>query len=327
MEKIINSQKSKFNIFQIDFKIVTLIGIIIAIIVVFSILSPQFLSVNNIKNVFLNVSIIVIVGSAATLLLITGYFDLSVGSILAFCGILHAYLCKHGIPVNLSIVIATVCGGFFGIINGLMVSKIKITPVIATLATMYAARGFAFLLARYDGGAMISIGLPRSFSAFGRTLIGQIPLPIFIMVFVFLVFLFIEKKTVLGRYIYAIGVNNSAAKISGINVVGISMLLYIIVGILSGLCGAMQVSRIGVAIPNIMRGFEFDVIVAIILGGTSLKGGEGSVVGMIFGAVIIGLVGNGLNLLNVQSFYQTVFQGLVLITAVLIDLKVRQKIG
>ncbi len=311
---------------RIDVQKMILIGIICIIVVVLSILSPNFLTVRNFTNVFLQMSVIIIIASAANLLMITGNFDLSVGSILAFAGIMHAYMSKHGMPIWLSIVITCLLGIVWGAVNGFTVGVLKITPVIATIGTMYAARGFAFLVARWDGGANIMTGLPVNFINFGRELVfGKIPLIILFMVATVILFAFIEKKTVLGRFSYAIGGNRSASRLSGINVVAIVSVLYMMVGLLAAMCGVLQVSRVGLAAPNIGRGLEFDVVVAIVLGGTSMLGGEGSIFGMILGALIVGLATNGLNLLGIPFFYQEIANGLLLIIAVLIDQKIRNR--
>ena len=296
----------------------TLISVIVAIFIFFTVFAPNFLTGQNLMFVILKVSTIIIVATAATLLMITGNFDLSVGSLLAFTGIMHAFMAKHGVPSSLSVVFAIGWGMLFGYLNGLTVARLKITPVIATLATMYIARGFAFLIARWDGGANISAGLPQDFSSFGRTMVGPLPLLAIIMIVLVAVFIFIERKTVFGRFIFAMGSNPDAARLSGINVSGIITLLYVITGAFAGLCGAIQTSRIGMGSPQNFRGFEFDVLIALILGGTSLKGGEGSIIGMVLGALIVGLVGNGLNLMGVSPYYQLVFNGSILVFAVVI---------
>lgn len=311
---------------RLEMQQLVLIGIIAALVIALTMLSPKFLSVRNFTNVFLQVAVIVIIASAANLLMITGHFDLSVGSVLAFCAILHAYLSKHGFPIALSVLVTCVSAVAWGAINGLTVSVLKITPVIATMGTMYAARGFAFLIARWDGGANISAGLPVNFANFGRLLLfGRLPLAIVLMFVAIAVFMFIEKKTVLGRFTYAIGGNRSASVLSGINVTGIVFVFYLIVGLLAGFCGVLQVSRVGSAFPNIAEGLEFDVVVAIVLGGTSMLGGEGSTFGMVLGALIVGLAANGLNLLGVPYFYQEISKGLLLVVALLTDKLIRNR--
>ncbi len=314
--------------YQVDRQKVVLIGIIAVLVVVLTILSPNFLKVRNFTNVFLQVAVIVIIASAANLLMITGHFDLSVGSVLAFSAILHAYLSKHGLPVELSVVVCCLGAAAWGAINSFTVGVLRITPVIATMGTMYAARGLAFLIARWDGGANISAGLPVNFTNFGRFLLpGGIPLVILLMIVAIAVFWFVERRTILGRYTYAIGANRAASVLSGVNVTGILSVLYLIVGVLAGFCGVLQVSRVGSAFPNIAEGLEFDVVVAIVLGGTSMLGGEGSTLGMILGALIVGLAANGLNILGVPYFYQEISKGVLLIGALLADVLIQRGAG
>ncbi len=311
---------------SLDVQKLVLLGILVGIFTFLSLAAPNFFAVRNFTNILMQVSVIIMIASAANLLMITGNFDLSVGAVLAFCAIMHAYLSKHGMPIWASILACIAMAALWGAFNGLMVGVLNVTPVIATIATLYAARGFAYLIARWDGGANITAGLPANFPDFGRTMVfGQVPIIIIFMVVVSAVFLFIERKTPLGRFSYAIGGNRSAAALSGINVVGVIVTLYVLVGALAGLCGVIQVSRVGAAFPNIAEGQEFDVIVAIVLGGTSMMGGEGSLVGMLLGALIVGLAANGLNLFGVPYFYQTITYGVILIGAVLIDQAVRRK--
>jgi ribose/xylose/arabinose/galactoside ABC-type transport system permease subunit len=189
---------------------------------------------------------------------------------------------------------------------------------------MYAARGIAFII---SDGKSVNVGLPPSYDVLGRGFVGAVPLPAILLIVVFLIFLFIEKRTTLGKYCFAIGGNKTAAILSGINVNSIVIILYTIVGCLAGLAGIIMSSRLGVGQPSVGIGFEFDVIVAIVLGGTSLAGGKGSLTGMLIGALIVGFLSNGLNLLNVQSFYQEVFKGLVLVGAVILDNTIKNKLG
>lgn len=310
----------------VDMQKLVLLGVIAALVIALSALSPQFLQVRNFTNLLLQVAVIVMIASAANLLMISGHFDLSVGSVLAFCAILHAYLAKHGVPIAASIALTCLAAMAWGSVNAVTVAVLGITPVIATMGTMYAARGLAFLVARWDGGANISAGLPGDFIRFGRTLFfGQLPLPIVLMLAAIAVFWFVEKRTVLGRFTFAIGGNRSAAAVSGINVVGIVSTLYVLTGLLAGFSGALQVSRVGAGFPNIAEGLEFDVVLAIVLGGTSMLGGEGSTFGMVLGALIIGLAANGLNLLGVPFFYQEIAKGVLLIVALFTDKIIRNR--
>jgi ribose/xylose/arabinose/galactoside ABC-type transport system permease subunit len=302
---------------------VVLLGTLLAMMILLSFASPEFLSIRNFTNVFLKVAIIVIIASAANLLMITGNFDLSVGSVLAFSGILHAYMCKHGIPIELSILITCIVAMGWGGINALTVSVLGINPVIATVGTLFIARGFAFLIARWDGGANIMLGLPMEFVDFGRELIfGKVPIAIVMMFMALAIFIFIEKKTKLGRLSYAIGANPKAARLSGINSVGVIALLYVIVSLFAGLSGVLQASRVGLAAPNVAKGMEFDVIVAIILGGTSMMGGVGSTLGMFLGALVVGFASNGLILLGIPFYYQSIAYGCILIGSLLLNQRI-----
>jgi ribose transport system permease protein len=311
---------------QLDKQKMVLLSILVVIVVTMSFLSPKFLQIGNFQNILLQLAPLIIIASAANLLMITGNFDLSIGSVLAFSAIMHAYMSKAGVPIWLSIVICCALAVLWGISNGIMVGYLNVNPVIATMGTMYAARGLAYLIARWDGGANISAGLPSDFSDFGRAnLFGVLPIIIVFMLVTVAIFIILEKKTVLGRFSFAIGGNRKASTLSGIKVPNMTIILYSLVALLAGFCGTVQVSRVGSGFPNIAEGMEFDVVVAIVLGGTSMLGGSGSTVGMIIGALIVGTAANGLNLLNVPYFYQTITKGLLLIIAVFADQTIRRR--
>ncbi len=317
---------AKSSSVQIDRQKIVLLTILTAIVVAMSFLSPKFLKISNFQNILLQLAPLIIIASAANLLMITGNFDLSIGSVLAFSAIMHAYMSKAGLPIWLSIVFCCLLAIVWGISNGVMVGYLNVNPVIATMGTMYAARGFAFLIARWDGGANISAGLPGNFSTFGRTnLFGFLPIILVFMLVVVAIFIFVEKKTVLGRFSFAIGGNRRASSLSGINVPLMTIVLYSLVGLLAGFCGTVQVSRVGSGFPNIGEGMEFDVVVAIVLGGTSMLGGSGSTAGMVLGALIVGVAANGLNLMKVPYFYQTITKGILLIIAVFADQTIRRR--
>ena len=311
----------------VNLQLLLLLGILVLVMAVSTALTPKFLSYVNMVNVLMQVAMIMLTGSAAVLLMISGNFDLSAGMVLALTGVMHAFMSKAGIPTTVSIVLATLIGSVFGLINGAMVTGLKITPVIATLGTMYVAQGLAFIVAWIDGGANVTTGLPRDFQVFGRTMVGSIPLFLIIVVAIILVFAFLFAKTNLRKYAFAIGGNPTAARLSGIRVGSVVLLLYVLVGTLTGFAGTTLASRMGSGSPKVGTGFEFDVIVAIVLGGTSIYGGEGSFLGMIIGALIVGFMGNTLNLLNVQFFYQTVLKGLILVGAVLLTRQIRERQG
>ncbi len=313
--------------FKLNVQKYLMLSILLLIIIAFSLLTPKFLTYVNLRNVMMQVSLIIITGSAVTLLMISGHFDLSVGSIIAFSGVMHALISKHWAPTQVSILIAVGMGGVIGYLNGLMVTKLKITPIIATMGTMYAARGLAFIIARADGGANITSGLPLDFENLGRKMIGPVPFLIILMIIIVAVFYFVQTKTNLGRYSFSIGANKNTSFLSGVKVEKWVILLYVLSGLMAGFCGIILVSRLGSGVPTIGQGFEFDVIIAIVLGGTLITGGEGSVLGMVIGALIVGFVANGLNLLDVQAFYQTVIKGCILLGSIILERSLKKKLA
>ena len=308
----------KFKLPRLNSQMPILVGIIILMVIVLSIVSPNFFKVQNFSNILLKIGIFIIIASAANLIMITGNLDLSVGAVLAFSGILHAYLCKHGVPIAMSVLITLCAAAFWGVFNGITVGRLRIVPVVATLGTMYMAEGLAFLIARWDGGTNIMLGLPGGFTRLGRfMLFDKIPIIILFVIIISAIFLFIEKKTKLGRFSFAIGDNRSAAELSGINVSKVILILYVLSALLAGFSGILQSSRVGLAAPNVGRMMETYVLIVCVLGGTKMSGGKGSMIGVLLGAAIIGLLENGLNLLGVDHFYQEVSRGLLLIIAVL----------
>jgi ribose/xylose/arabinose/galactoside ABC-type transport system permease subunit len=305
------------------FQKLVIVGILVIIGIILSFLSDAFLTMTNLNNVTRQVSFVIITGCAVTLLMISGNFDLSVGSILGLTGMLSAWFVTLGIPLYFSIILATLAGSLIGLFNGFLVVKLKIPSIIATLGTMYAARGFALVI---TGGNSIHLGLGPNFTILGRGYLGLVPITLIITVFILFLFYFMETKTLLGKYSFAIGGNKRTALLSGINVNVIIITLYVLVGTLAGFSGTLMASRLGVGQPMVGQGFEFDVIVATILGGTSIQGGEGSVFGMLIGAFIVGFIANGLNLLGIHSFYQSILKGAVLVGAVLLDRILKERI-
>jgi ribose/xylose/arabinose/galactoside ABC-type transport system permease subunit len=305
---------------RIDVQKLVLLGILIFIALVFTALNSRFLSKANILFILRQSSFVIMTGCAVTLLMISGNLDLSVGSTVALTGVIHAYFCRAGISLGTSILLSVLIGLVIGAINALMVVKLRITPFIATLGTMYIGRGLSYLITE---GLVIRDGLPDNFTFLGQEYLGPVPISIYLLAGIVAVFMVLERKSVLGKYSIAIGGNRTAAMLSGVNAESIIMTLYILVGVLAGFSGVMMASRLGVGDPNIGIGFEFDVIIAVILGGTSLAGGEGSILGMIIGGLVIGSLGNGLKLLNVFTFFQSVMKGIVLVLAVLLDQKLK----
>ena len=308
---------------RVDLQKLVLVGILLFIVVVFSALNPRFISGYNLMYVLVQNSFVIISACAVTLLMISGQLDLSIGSTVCLAGMAHAWLARAGVPVGLSFLLGILVGFLVGLVNSLLVVRLKITPFIATLGTMYMGRGLSYLV---DKGLVIREGLPDAFSYIGNEGLGPVPFTIVALVGVVALFLVLERWSVLGKYSVAIGGNRTAAMLSGINTDRIVSTLYILAGGFAGFAGVLMASRLGVGDPNIGIGFEFDVIVAVILGGTSLAGGEGSILGMIIGALIIGGLGNGLKLLNVFTFFQSIMKGVVLVLAVLLDQKLKVRL-
>jgi len=291
-----------------------------------SLMSDKFLTVDNGWNVMRQIAVNICISVGMTMVVLTAGIDLSVGSVLALCGAITAGLLKHGIPVeshNLyigftlfgAIVAGLIVGGALGCFNGWTITKFKVPPFVATLAMLTIARGFTML---WTKGFPIS-DLGDNFAFIGTGWFLGIPLPVWISGIVVIVAVIITKKTAFGRYIYAIGGNESASKLSGININKVKIMVYAIAGGLSAIGGIIVTSRLDSAQPNAGMSYELDSIAAVVIGGTSLSGGRGSIMGTVLGAIIIGVLNNGLVLLNVSPFWQQVVKGGVILLAVIID--------
>ena len=295
----------------------SLIGLVLLCIVI-TIVTPNFLSVSNITNVFTQVSVNAIIGM--TFVILTGGIDLSVGSTLAISGAVGASIVKSTGNVFLAIIVAAVIGIAVGLINGLLVSKGKLQAFIVTLATMTIFRGATLV---FTDGTPIS-KLPEAFVKIGNGKLGFMPIPVIITIIIAIIAVYALSQTRFGRYLYALGGNEDASRLSGINTDKIKTLVYVVSGFASAIAGVIITSRIGSASPNAGTGFELDAIAAVVIGGTSLAGGEGTITGTLIGALIIGVLNNGLNLMNVSPFYQSIVKGLVILIAVLLDKKSRK---
>jgi ribose transport system permease protein len=306
----------KFDLKSLVLKYKSLIGLLILCIGI-SIITPRFFSLGNITNVLTQVSVNAVIAIGMTFVILTGGIDLSVGSILAVSAAVAASIMKSTGNIYLAIIAALVIGSVIGLINGLLISKGKIQAFIVTLATMTIFRGVTYV---FTNGTPIS-GLGQKFSGIGNKNILIFPIPVVIMVIVFGIAFYVLSQTRYGRYLYALGGNEDSARLSGINTDKVKTLVYVICGATAALSGIIVTSRIGSASPNAGVGFELDAIAAVVVGGTSLSGGEGSVGGTIIGALIIGVLSNGLNLVNVSPFYQAIVKGLVILLAVMIKRK------
>ncbi|WP_053023770.1 ABC transporter permease subunit [Staphylococcus haemolyticus] len=299
-------------------KIIPFIGLILLIIVV-SILNPSFLDLSNLLNLLRQISINGLIAFGMTFIILTGGIDLSVGSILALSSAFIALMITSGVDPIIALIIGVLIGFVLGAVNGLLVTKGNMAPFIATLATMTIFRGLTLVIT--DGNPITNLGDSYLFQLFGKGYFIGIPVPAVTMIIVFVILLIILQKTTFGRHTYAIGGNEVAAKISGIKVNKIKILIYGISGLMSALAGGILTSRLNSAQPTAGTSYELDAIAAVVLDGTSLTGGKGRIVGTLIGVLIIGVLNNGLNLLGVSSFYQQVVKGVVILIAVLIDRK------
>lgn len=295
-----------------------LIGLVVLFVVI-SCLNSSFIEPGNLKNLLRQVSINALISFGMTFVILTGGIDLSVGSILALSSALMGSMIIGGLNPVLAIIVACVIGTALGAVNGLIVTVGKVAPFIATLATMTVFRGLTLV---YTNGNPISgLSEDQAFLDFGQGYFLSIPVPAVIMLLVFAVLHFILTSTPLGRKTYAVGGNEKVSFIAGIKIERIKVFAYAVTGTLTALAGAILTSRLNSAQPTAGTGYELDAIAAVVLGGTSLSGGKGRIVGTLIGALIIGTLNNGLNILNVSSFYQQVVKGIVILLAVLMDRK------
>lgn len=290
-----------------------------AIVLVVSIMEPDFLTLNNLFNILRQVSINALIAFGMTFVILTGGIDLSVGSILALSSAFVAGLMTDGTSALIAVLAGLIVGAVMGALNGMVISLGKVAPFIATLATMTIFRGLTLVYT--DGKPITGLSQGGWFELFGRGYFWIFPVPVLTMLLAFAVLYFILKKTTFGRYTYAIGGNEEAAKLMGIQVNKVKIMIYSLSGLMAALAGIILTSRLNSAQPTAGTSYELDAIAAVVLGGTSLSGGRGWIVGTLIGALIIGTLNNGLNLLGVSSFFQLVVKGLVILFAVLADRK------
>lgn len=285
------------------------------IVVILSIISSDFLTVGNIFNVLRQVSINALIAFGMTFVILTGGIDLSVGSIIALSSAFAAGTMAAGGNSWIAIGVGVLSGTLMGTVNGVVIARGKVAPFIATLATMTIFRGLTLV---YTGAKPIT-GFPDAFGMIGRGYLLEIPMPVIWMLIAFGALYVMLKFTSFGRHVFALGGNEEATRLSGINTSRVKILVYSMSGFMASLSGIILTSRLNSAQPTAGTSYELDAIAAVVLGGTSLSGGKGWIVGTLIGAMIIGILDNGLNLMNVSSFYQLVVKGGVILLAVLLD--------
>ena len=290
---------------------------LVAVCVWLAFMSPNFLTVSNSFDVMRQVSINALIAFGMTLSILLGGIDLSVGSILAVSSVLAAMTMRGGHNAGLAVGIAILAGAGMGSLNGVIIAKGRVAPFIATLGMLTLLRGVALVLSK---GSPISGFSSHFFAMLGGGYVARlIPVPVVLMLAIFALFWFVLTRTVFGRHVYATGGNTEAAKLSGVNTDRVQILVYTVSGAMAALAGVILTSRLDSAQPTAGAGYELDAITAVVLGGTSLAGGRGWIFGTLVGALLIGVLNNGLNLMGVSAFYQQVVKGSVILLAVLLD--------
>lgn len=293
-----------------------IVAILIILIAIFGIGNSMFLTPSNFINIIRQITILMIITVGMSMVLIAGGIDLSVGAQLSFIGVMTATLfTKYSIPPMVACLIGILMATIVGIANGLFIANTKVPPLIATLAMQQILTGFGYVISK---GKPI-YGLSSDVQLIGQGYIGYIPVPAIIMIICVAVGLFILNKTYIGRYFYVIGSNEEVGRLSGIKTKFVKTTAFGICGLMSGIAAIIMMSRINSGSPTVGKGFEMDVLTAAVLGGVSVSGGEGKLSGAVVGALIIGVLSNGLIIMNVGEYYQMIIKGLVLAFAIAFD--------
>jgi ribose transport system permease protein len=296
----------------------SLVGLIVLIVAV-SLASPDFLDVGNLLNVLRQTSINAVIAMGMTFVILTAGIDLSVGAVLALCGAFAASLIASGTGLLIAMPIVLLAGLALGAVSGLIITYGAVQPFIATLVSMTVLRGAVLV---FSNGTPIDASSGAASNAFGNLGAGYvfgIPIPVIAAAIVFAACWVALTQTRFGRYVYAIGGNENVTRLSGVNVTLIKVVVYAVSGLLSALAGIILTARLQSAQPTAGAGYELDAIAAVVVGGTSLAGGIGSMTGTLIGALIIGILNNALNLMDVSAYYQMIAKGAVILLAVLVD--------
>ncbi|MEG0630291.1 MAG: ABC transporter permease [Christensenellaceae bacterium] len=296
-------------------------GVPIALVVICVVLAfntKMFLSVENIFNILRTISIIAVAAIGSTFILISGGIDVSVSAVMACAGVMCVALMKTtGMGFLPAVIISVGAGALIGVCNGLIITKIKIPAFIATLGTMQIIRGATFIYTQ--GYSVYGENMPTAFEFVGRGYFGVVPVPVVIMIALFVIFWFVANKTILGQHVYAVGSNEKSSYLFGINVTKTRILVYMIGGITAAIAGILFAARLQSAQAGAATGMEFDILTAAVLGGVSIYGGKGKIERTLLGALVIGVINNGMTLMNISSFYQMVASGSILIIALALD--------
>lgn len=295
------------------FRTLAIYLVLVILIIVFASLEPAFIGGKNIITVLRQVSVLGITAVGMMLPILLAGIDLSVGAIISMVNVGCAYMMVNaGIHPVAAVVISIVVATLVGAINGIIIAKVNIPPLIMTYAMQMVLTGSAYLLCK----GLPIYGFPAGFTVIGQGYVWKIPIPVIIMAICLLIGAFLLSKTYFGRYFYAVGGNEEASRLSGINVTGVKVLAYTLSGFFSGIAGIVMLSRVNSGTPSAGTGFEMDVLTAIVLGGVSVNGGRGKIYNVVAGVLIIGVLKNGLVLLNVDTYVQYIVQGVILALAV-----------
>lgn len=298
-----------------------IVGVLIALVVLFSILSDRFLTAGNLFNIARQVAMLGISSVGMACVILTAGIDLSVGSVMGIINIVAALLMtRMGVPILPAILISLLIAIAIGTINGVLVAYVRVPALIATLGSMAILRGLSYILC--DG--LPVWGLPEGFKTIGHGYVGPVPIPVIIMIIIFIVGWIFLNWTRTGRYIYGLGGNIEAVRLCGVPTAKVQVLVFIISAFLTGIAAVIMLSRINSGRPNLGSGYELDVITAVVLGGISITGGRGSIFGVFIGVLIIGVLANGMILLDISEYYQQVIRGAVLLMAVISDTAVKR---
>lgn len=312
--KIKNSVRGKLS--RINMQEMGMLFALAGLCVVLALLSPVFMTYDNIMNIIRQISITAIIAVGSFLVIVTGGIDLSVGPLAALTGVVTAtFIISFGWPILLGILVGLIMGAAFGLVNGLMVTFGKLPPFIATLATMQIAKGLSFVI---SGGIPIS-GFPEGFGFIGRGHLGPFPWPVVFLFVIYIIMFDVIRRTKFGVYVFALGGNEQAAYLSGIQIKKNKLFVYMLGGLFAAIAGIILASRLNSGSPNVGANFVFDAVTAVVLGGTSMAGGEGKLSGVLIGSIFVGVLLNGMSLMNVDAYVQMVVQGVVLAGAMLLQ--------
>lgn len=298
-----------------------LIGLLFLILII-SIYNPKFLTASNVMNVLKSNAVNAIICCGMLLAILMGEIDISVGSTVGLTGVMSAYLLTNaGLPVGVVVILCLLIGAAVGLINGISISYLQVPAFVATLATQCIGRGLTEII---TGGVTIRIR-NDVFTGLGNSNLGNISIIVLYAALIIALTWFLLNKTRFGYYVYALGGNKLAAQYSGVDVRKYNMLPYVIIGLLCSLGGMIWAARLGSAAATLGEGFEMDAIAAVVIGGTSMSGGVGTVGGTLIGILIIGVITNGLNMMGIDSFWQGVFKGIIILVAVIVDVQRKKR--